>query len=38
MFSKDSIIWWCIKTYPKKRKRYTEIMSDPKYATFNFCT
>ena len=36
MFSKDSIIWWCIKTYPKIRKRYKEIMSDPKYAHIQF--
>jgi len=36
MLSKDSIIWWCIKTYPKIRKRYIEIMNAPKYAHIKF--
>jgi len=36
MFSKDSIVWWCIKSYSKIRERYKEIMSNPKYAHIEF--
>lgn len=30
--SKDSILLWVYKTYPTMKKRYEEIMRDPKYA------
>ena len=35
-FSKHSILLWTISTYWKKRKRYTMLMSDPKYAHIEF--
>jgi len=36
LFSKESIVWWCIKSYSKIRKRYLKIMSDPEYAHIQF--
>lgn len=35
-FSKDSIIWWTIKTHGKIRKNYEGCMSDPKFADIKF--
>lgn len=35
-FSKDSIILWTLKTYTKKRVRYTELLKDPKYSHIKF--
>jgi adenylate kinase family enzyme len=32
MFSRDSIIWWSVKTYRKRRELYTALFADPRYA------
>ena len=34
--SKDSILLWAITSYPKNRKRYTNLMSAPEYAHIRF--
>ncbi len=31
MLSRDSIIWWMIKTHQKNRKKYLHMMEDPQY-------
>ncbi|WP_313036346.1 shikimate kinase [Acinetobacter sp.] len=31
MLSRDSIIWWMIKTHQKNRKKYLSMMEDPQY-------
>lgn len=36
MFSKDSIVWWCVKSYSKIRKRYQLVMNDPDFAHIQF--
>jgi adenylate kinase family enzyme len=32
MFSRDSIIWWSVKTFRKRRELYTALLADPGYA------
>ncbi|GAB6261108.1 AAA family ATPase [Photobacterium sp. CCB-ST2H9] len=34
--SRDSIVWWTIKTYSKNRARYLSMMSDPNFAHIQF--
>ncbi|MCP4195644.1 MAG: helix-turn-helix domain-containing protein [Proteobacteria bacterium] len=34
--SRDSILWWGIKTYRRRRTQYIRIMSDPDYAGITF--
>jgi hypothetical protein len=29
LFSRDSIIWWFFKTYPKNARRYAELFAQP---------
>ena len=36
MFSRDSIVWWCIKNYSKNREKYKGIMSNSKYSHIQF--
>lgn len=36
MFSKQSIIWWCIKNYSKNKKKYKRIMENPTYSHIKF--
>ncbi|MCP4912789.1 MAG: AAA family ATPase [Oligoflexia bacterium] len=36
MFSKDSILWWLIKTYSKNRKKYLAQMNDLSLSHINF--
>ncbi len=36
MFSRDSIIWWCVKNYTNNRKRYMQIISNPEFAHIQF--
>jgi len=36
MFSRDSIVWWCIKNYSKNRQKYFKAMNNPKYAHIEF--
>ncbi|ENV32052.1 AAA family ATPase [Acinetobacter gerneri] len=36
LLSRDSIIWWMIKTHAKNRKKYMEMMGDPRYAHIQF--
>lgn len=36
MLSRDSILWWMIKTYRKNRKKYLERMRNQKYAHIQF--
>ena len=36
LFSKDSILWWFLKTYKSNRRKYLEIMNDPKYGHMKF--
>jgi len=36
IFSKNSIVWWCIRNYSKNRIRYKRIMCNPKYAHIEF--
>jgi adenylate kinase family enzyme len=31
MFSQDSIIWWSVKTFRKRREQYTALFADPRY-------
>ena len=31
-FSRDSIIWWAISTYQRRRKEYPILFSQPEYA------
>lgn len=35
-FSRDSIVWWTLKTYRKNRQRYLAMMQDPQYAHIRF--
>ncbi len=35
-FSKDSIIWWTIKTHRSVRQRYEQVLADPKYSSIEF--
>ncbi len=34
--SRDSILWWGIKTYRRRRTQYLRILSDPVYADITF--
>ncbi len=36
LFSRDSIIWWMIKTHHKNRKKYLRLMNDPQYNHIQF--
>lgn len=36
MFSKDSIVLWCLKNYAKNRKRYKKVLSNPDYSHIQF--
>ena len=36
MFSRDSIIWWCVKSYRKNRRKYEAMMQDPQYSHIRF--
>lgn len=36
MFSRDSIIWWMIKTHQKNRQQYITMMNDPQYSHIRF--
>lgn len=31
-FSRDSILWWAIKTYPRRRREYPALFARPEYA------
>jgi adenylate kinase family enzyme len=31
MLSRDSIIWWSVKTFRKRREQYTSLFADPAY-------
>ena len=35
-FSKDSIIWWMIKTHQKVRIKYISYMNDPEFSHIRF--
>ena len=35
-FSKESIIWWTIKTHAQVRKKYERCLSDPQYSHIKF--
>ncbi len=35
-FSKDSIVWWTIKTHQSVRKKYESYMNDPQYSHIKF--
>ncbi|HND84631.1 MAG TPA: hypothetical protein PLU50_02435, partial [Pseudobdellovibrionaceae bacterium] len=35
-FSKDSIIWWTIKTHKQVRKKYEKCMIDPQFSHIKF--
>ncbi|ENW86040.1 hypothetical protein F905_02954 [Acinetobacter sp. CIP 53.82] len=32
LFSRDSIVWWMIKTHQKNRRHYLQLMQSPEYA------
>jgi adenylate kinase family enzyme len=32
LFSSDSIVWWSIKTFDRRRRRYGELFADPAHA------
>jgi adenylate kinase family enzyme len=32
LFSRDSIVWWSIKTFAKRRRQYSALFIDPDYA------
>lgn len=32
LFSRDSIVWWMIKTHQKNRRHYLQLMQAPEYA------
>ncbi len=32
VFSKDSILWWALKTHQRNRRRYSELTCQPEYA------
>ncbi|KDM89887.1 shikimate kinase [Photobacterium galatheae] len=34
--SRDSIVWWTMKTYSKNRARYLAVMADPNFAHIRF--
>ncbi|QUJ70622.1 adenylate kinase (plasmid) [Photobacterium sp. GJ3] len=34
--SRNSVVWWTIKTYHSNRERYLKIMADPAYAHLKF--
>lgn len=36
LFSKESIVWWTITSYGKKREKYTALMANPDYQTIQF--
>ncbi len=36
MFSKESIVWWLIKSYSSQRQRYLNRINDPKCAHLTF--
>ncbi len=36
LFSKDSIVLWCLRGYPKNRRKYIEAMNHPDYAHIEF--
>jgi len=35
-FSRHSILWWMIKTYKKRNKKYFRLMNDPEYKHITF--
>jgi len=35
-FSKQSILWWVMRTYKKRRKKYIRLMQDPMYKHIQF--
>ncbi len=36
MFSRDSIIWWMIKTHQNNRQQYITMINDPQYSHIRF--
>jgi adenylate kinase family enzyme len=36
LFSKDSIIWWAITTYRRRKREYPVMFQQPQYAHVNF--
>jgi adenylate kinase family enzyme len=32
LFSRDSMIWWSVKTFARRRRNYERLFSDPAYA------
>jgi hypothetical protein len=32
LFSHDSIVWWSIRTFDRRRRRYGELFADPAYS------
>lgn len=36
LFSRDSIVWWTIKTYHSKQKRYLQAMKNPEFSHIRF--
>lgn len=35
-FSRDSILWWAIQTYRRRRRQYSALLADPAYAHLIF--
>jgi len=33
LFSRDSIVWWSLKTFSRRRREYTAIFASPEYET-----
>ena len=36
LFTRDSILWWTIKTHAKNRRRYESCLADPRFAHLRF--
>jgi len=36
MFSRDSILLWAINSYPRRKREFPGLMSDPEYAHIRF--
>ncbi|MEN3113325.1 hypothetical protein ACFONG_05900 [Uliginosibacterium paludis] len=36
LFSRDSIVWWTIRTHGSTRRKYESCMMDPQYAAIRF--
>jgi hypothetical protein len=34
--SRQSLLWWAVKTYWRRKRQYTELRSDPQYAHLTF--